>query len=169
MPHERRHASVPTADQMRAVHRRFITGVTVVTTMDRDEPKGLVVNAFMSLSLEPPVVMVAIQRTSSTYPFLFSSDYMAVNMLSVRNAGAVRKFASKDPDKFSGVSWHRGPNGSPLLDGASAYIETVIRERIQASTHTVFISKVVFADSFGEPPLIYYEGQFWTSVGLEAV
>ena len=62
----------PDADLMKQVNRQFVTGVTVVTTMDEDTPRGLAVNAFANISLDPPTVMVCVQRTSSTHDCLFA-------------------------------------------------------------------------------------------------
>jgi flavin reductase (DIM6/NTAB) family NADH-FMN oxidoreductase RutF len=69
-------------DVMKKVNRQFITGVTVVTAMDDGTPRGLAVNAFASISLDPPTVMVAVQHTSSTHDCLFRAGHLAINILS---------------------------------------------------------------------------------------
>lgn len=156
----------PGVDVMKAVNRQFVTGVTVVTTMDGDVPRGLAVNAFMSLSLDPPTVLFAVQHTSGTHPALFARDHVAINILSTANMEAVQSFAGKSADKFAGVDWHAGPFGSPMLDRAAAQLEVSVRERIQASTHTLFVARVLHARSFDEVPLVYTNGQF-TSIPVE--
>jgi flavin reductase (DIM6/NTAB) family NADH-FMN oxidoreductase RutF len=160
---------VPTAlspELIKQVNRRFVTGVTVVTTMDGDVPRGLAVNAFASVSLEPPTVMVCVQRTSSTHDCLFRAGHLAVNILSTDQLDVVQRFATKTPDKFAGLDWHPGPFGSPLLDRSSAQMEVQIRERLQASTHTVFICRVVEAHVTDRSPMVYSSGQFFDSGGL---
>ena len=158
--------SVPDADIMKAVNRKFPTGVTVVTTMEGDSPRGLAVNAFMSLSLDPPTVLFAVQHTSGTLPALFAREHAAINIVSAANADDVKAFASKGVDKFANVDWVPGPFGSPLLGHASAHMEVVLRERIRASTHTLFVARVLHARTFDEPPLVYFDGQFVNSVAL---
>jgi flavin reductase (DIM6/NTAB) family NADH-FMN oxidoreductase RutF len=157
----------PEADLMKQVNRRFVTGVTVVTTMVDDVPKGLAVNAFANISLDPPIVMVAIQRTSSTHDPLFRASHLAINILSTAQLDVVNRFATKSADKFAGLDWHPGPHGSPLLEGSSAQMEVEIRERLQASTHTVFVCRVLGA-SVGEiAPMIYKSGKFFDGAELK--
>jgi flavin reductase (DIM6/NTAB) family NADH-FMN oxidoreductase RutF len=158
--------ALPAPDVMKRVNRQFVTGVTVVTTVADRVPRGLAVNAFMSLSLEPPMVLFAVQHNSGTHPLLYSRDHVAINILSAANSDVVKAFASKGADKFAGVQWRPGPFGSPLIDRASAHIEVIVRERIQASTHTLFVARVMHAESFDEPPLVYFDGQFASSTNL---
>jgi flavin reductase (DIM6/NTAB) family NADH-FMN oxidoreductase RutF len=148
-------------DLMKQVNRQFVTGVTVVTTMDGDRPRGLAVNAFSSISLDPPTVMVCVQRTSSTYECLFRSSHLAINILSADQLDVVTRFAAKSDDKFSGLDWAPGRFGSPLIDRSSAQMEVEIRERLQASTHTVFVCRVVDAAVSDRTPMIYSAGRFF--------
>ena len=155
-----------TTEALREVHTQFVTGVTVVSTMESGQPRGLAVNAFMSLSLEPPLIMVAVQRTSGTYPSLFASDRISVNILAGDQADVVARFAAKGTDKFAGLAWQPGPFGSPLLDGAAAQVEAVIEQRLQAMTHTVFIGRVLLARSFPVHPLVYIGGRLASAADL---
>ena len=151
---------------MKQVNRKFVTGVTVVTAMDGQTPRGLAVNAFSSISLEPPTVMVAIQRTSSTLPCLFSSAHLAINFLSTDQLDVVNRFAVPSPDKFAGIDWAPGPFGSPMIARSSAQLEVEIRERLQASTHTVFICRVVHAVVADLDPMVYGAGRFYDGGAL---
>jgi flavin reductase (DIM6/NTAB) family NADH-FMN oxidoreductase RutF len=153
-------------DLMKQVNRRFVTGVTVVTVMDGDVPKGLAVNAFASVSLEPPTVMVCVQRTSSTHDCLFRAEHLAINILSTDQLDVVQRFAAKSADKFAGLDWRPGPSGSPFIERSSAQMEVQIRERLQASTHTVFICRVVEATVTERNPMVYSAGQFFDSGAL---
>ena len=154
------------SDLMKQVNRRFITGVTVVTTMDGDTPRGLAVNAFASISLDPPTVMVCVQRTSSTHDCLYRSGHLAINILSSDQLDVVQRFAAKSSDKFAGLDWRPGPFGSPLLDRSSAQVEVEIRERLQASTHTVFVCRVLEASVTDRTPMVYSAGQFYDGGAL---
>ena len=91
--------TLPDLDLMKQVNRQFVTGVTVVTTMDNDTPRGLAVNAFSSISLEPPTVMVCVQQTSSTHECLFRAQHLAINIMSVEQMDVVSTFATKAADK----------------------------------------------------------------------
>lgn len=158
--------TTPDLDLMKQVNRQFVTGVTVVTAMDGDAPRGLAVNAFSSISLDPATVMVCVQRTSSTHDCLFLSDHLAINILSRDQLDVVQRFATKSDDKFAGLDWEPGPHGSPLIARSSAQMEAEIRERLQASTHTVFICRVVHAAVEERTPMIYSAGRFFDGDAL---
>jgi flavin reductase (DIM6/NTAB) family NADH-FMN oxidoreductase RutF len=157
---------MPDLDLMKQVNRRFVTGVTVVTAMDEDTPRGLAVNAFSSISLDPPTVMVCVQRTSSTHDCLFRADHLAINILSTDQLDVVNRFATKSADKFAGLDWAPGPHGSPLIERSAARMEVAIRERLQASTHTVFICRVVHADVTDRHPMVYSASGFFDGGAL---
>jgi flavin reductase (DIM6/NTAB) family NADH-FMN oxidoreductase RutF len=159
----------PDLDVMKQVNRQFITGVTVVTAIDEGKPRGLAVNAFASISLEPPTVMVAVQHTSSTHDCLFSAGHLAINILSVDQLDVVGRFAVKSDDKFAGLDWEPGPFGSPLLERSAARMEVEIRERLQASTHTVFMCRVVHAEVTSRDAMIYSAGKFFDGGSLTAL
>lgn len=159
-------ASKPDVDMMKRVNQRFVTGVTVVTAMDGQTPRGLAVNAFSSISLDPATVMVCVQRTSSTHDCLFRADHLAINILSTDQLDVVGTFASKAGDKFKDVEWESGPFGSPLIARSSAQMEVEIRERLQASSHTVFICRVVHAAVAERPPMVYSAGKFFDGGAL---
>lgn len=154
-------ASAPDLDTMKAVNRQFISGVTVVTAMDQHIPRGLAVNAFSSVSLAPPTVMVAVQHTSSTHDCLFAATHLAINILSRDQVDVVNRFAVKSDDKFAGLTWQHGPFGSPLIARSAAQMEIEIRERLRASTHTVFLGRVVHAEVSERPAMIYSAGKFF--------
>ena len=161
---------LPDLDLMKQVNRQFITGVTVVTAMDGETPRGLAVNAFSSISLEPPTVMVCVQHTSSTHDTLFRASHLAINILSVEQLDVVGTFASKAADKFAELDWEPGPyGGAPLLPGSSAQMEVEIRERLRASTHSVFICRVVHAAVSERAPMIYSAGRFFDSTELRSL
>ncbi|WP_244520219.1 flavin reductase family protein [Arthrobacter crystallopoietes] len=114
----------------------------MTTTDSEGRPRGLTLSAYTPVSLDPPLVLVCVQKTSSTYPALFESEHLGINIIANTQRAAVDKFASKADDKFAGLDWHTGPAGSPLIRGSAASIEAEIKERFQAKTHTVFIARV---------------------------
>jgi len=159
----------PDIDLMKQVNRQFVTGVTVVTTMDGETPRGLAVNAFSSISLDPPLVMVCVQRTSSTHDCLFRAGHLAINILSTDQLDVVSTFAGKSDDKFKDLDWENGPFGSPLIARSSAQMEVEIRERLQASTHTVFICRAVHAAASENAPMVYSAGKFFDGGALASL
>ncbi|AKS30990.1 flavin reductase family protein [Mycolicibacterium goodii] len=156
----------PDVELMKQVNRQFVTGVTVVTALDGDLPRGLAVNAYASVSLDPPTVMVAVQHTSSTHACLYRCEHLAINILSTDQLDVVRRFASKGDDKFAGLHWSPGPFGSPLIDRSAAAVEVEIRERLQAGTHTVFMCRVVHAETTHRSPMVYSAGKFFDGANL---
>ncbi|NVM98231.1 flavin reductase family protein [Arthrobacter sp. SDTb3-6] len=154
---------------VRGFNKQFITGVTVVTTREGDKPRGLAVNAYASISFDPPLIMVCIQRTSSTYPALHAATHLGVNILSNRQREVVNVFSSKSDDKFAEFDWHGGPHGSPLIDGSAAMLEAEIRERFQAKTHTVFICRVRHAEVNDVAPMAYKAGKILDGGGLTEI
>lgn len=154
-------------EAMKGFNRQFVTGVTVVTTMAGEEPKGLAVNSYASISLDPPLVLVCVQKTSSSYPALFAASHLGINIISAAQKDVLGVFAQKGVDKFASVDWHEGPHGSPLIDGSAASIEAEIRDRFQARTHTLFVCRVAHAELTEDDPMIYRAGQFFHSRELE--
>jgi flavin reductase (DIM6/NTAB) family NADH-FMN oxidoreductase RutF len=151
----------PWADEVRAVHRHYPTGVTVVTTCVDGEPYGLAVNAFSSISLTPPLVLVCVAVNSNTHERLFNQEHFAVNILAHDQADIAARFAKSGGDKFADLEWRRGDRGSPILEGVSAHLELSIETRMPAYTHTVFVGRVEDACAGEKPPLLYLAGQFF--------
>jgi len=152
---------------MRGFNRQFVTGVTVVTTREGDKARGLAVNSYATVSLDPPLIMVCIQRTSSTYPALHAATHLGVNILANDQRDVVSVFSSKAEDKFATIDWHEGPHGSPLINGSAAMLEAEIRERFQAKTHTVFICRVRHADVNDKSPMVYKASRFYDGENLK--
>jgi 3-hydroxy-9,10-secoandrosta-1,3,5(10)-triene-9,17-dione monooxygenase reductase component len=155
-----------TPDRFRRVMGHFVTGVTVVTTLDGGVPQGITVNALSSVSLEPPLIMVALDRRRFITPSVREAARFAVNVLSEDQQELSDCFAGApvDPgrDLFCGATWTPGSTGLPLIDGAIATIECTVVERFQAGDHELFIGRVD-AMANAEPhamPLLYYRRQY---------
>lgn len=150
-------------EALKAVHRSYPTGVTIVTAAVEDEVRGLTVNAFASISLTPPLIMVAIAQNAATHEFLYRGRQFAVNVLATDQVPLLKRFSQPIPDKFEGVGWSSGVGGAPILDGVAAVLEALIVQRAQAFTHTVFVAEVTRAQTFERPPLIYMGSRFFDS------
>ena len=160
----------PSFEELKEFNRKFVSGVTIVTVQDSvGRPRGLAVSAYMSLSLDPPLVVVCVQNSSSTYPALFEARYLGINILSHSQRAIVDRFASKSDDKFAGIDWHAAPAGSPLIHGASASVEAEIRERFRAKTHVVIIARVRHLEVSSFEPMVYKAGKFYAGASLEEI
>ncbi len=154
------------AEALRAVHRKFPTGVTIVTTLEGNAPIGLAVNAFSSVSLDPPLVLFCVGKSALTYPRLFAGDAVGLNILARDQRAVAERFAVSGGDKFERVKWTVGANGAPLLSECAARLEGVIETRIAAPTHTIFITRVTGAEALDREPLLYLGGTYFDSGDL---
>jgi flavin reductase (DIM6/NTAB) family NADH-FMN oxidoreductase RutF len=157
----------PSPEEIRGFHRKFVTGVTIVTATDGQKPRGLALNAFSSVTVSPAMVLVCVNKTSSTHDVLFSAKTFAVNLLSRDQLDVANRFAAKSDDKFSGLDWHTGDHGSPIIENSCAYLEAEISMRVRTSTHTVFFGRVLSAHSTDNEPLVYLGGEFFDGAKLE--
>jgi flavin reductase ActVB len=141
---------------------RFASGVTVVTTTDASGKRaGFTANAFSSVSLDPPLVLVCLQKDADCYAAFMQAGHFAVSILSRGQEEIARRFATKAIDKFDGTPAGGGPRtGMPLVQGASAAIECLMRNRVDAGDHTILIGEVVHADTGSAEPLLHFNRRF---------
>lgn len=137
--------------------------VTVVTTMtEGGTPAGTTVSAFMSLSLEPPMVVISLDRASTLLGHLSPGTHVGINVLAAHQDGAALCFARKVEDKFDGVAWHLDA-GLPRLDGSAAWLACEIDSLIDGGDHIIATAFVAHADvADAAPPLVYYRRTFGT-------
>ncbi len=141
---------------------RFVTGIAIVTTFDaEDRPAGMTVNSFASVSLDPPLVSIAIDHLASAWPVLADAERWTVNILEAHQEALSRRFASSLPERFEGVGWQRGPDNELLIDGALAWISCERWRALEAGDHTVLFGTVRGggAAEHGRP-LLYYRGGY---------
>jgi flavin reductase (DIM6/NTAB) family NADH-FMN oxidoreductase RutF len=147
--------------EFRNVIGHFASGVTVITTSADGARHGTTASAVASLALEPPMLLVCMNRESATGLAMASTGAFAVNILGEEHGELAIRFARKGSDKFEGVELADGQCGQPLLAGAIAHLECRVTEQVAAGTHTVFIAEVEAATAqVGAPPLAYYRGRF---------
>lgn len=141
---------------------RFATGVTVVTAFDADDrPVGMTVNSFASVSLDPPLISIAIDHAASAFPALRDAGRWTVNILEAHQESLSRRFSAIDSDRFDGVGWRRGPDNELLLDGVLAWLVCRRWKGLEAGDHTVLIGEVVGGDAAEHGrPLLYYRGGY---------
>ena len=144
----------------RDVAGHFATGVTVITTANAGLPAGTTASAVASLSMDPPMMLVCLNRSSATHDQIAASGVFGVNILAQDQGQTASAFARKGTDKFAGISWSAAPNGVPLIDGSLATIACRVVETTAGGTHTVFLGEVIDAAAFPGEPLTYYRGTF---------
>lgn len=159
----------PNSLDIKAFHRKFPTGVMVVTVMDDGQPRGLALNAFTSITIEPAVIMVCVAHSSTTHDAMLRSKTFGLNVLANDQFPLAGVFASKAPDKFSAVEWNLGLHGSPLLVGACAQLEAQILSTTAMSTHTMFLGEVKWAAAGEHNPLLYLGSQFFDGAALSCI
>lgn len=146
----------------RQVMGTFPTGVTIVAAVDPlDEPLGLTVNSFTSVSLEPPLILVCIDRASSSHDRLMEAGSFSVNILAAHQGGMAARFALDPPEgRFDGVGWRPAPSGSPVLDGVAAWLDCVLDGVHPGGDHSILLGRVQTAEVAGGPALAYHRGAF---------
>jgi flavin reductase (DIM6/NTAB) family NADH-FMN oxidoreductase RutF len=150
------------ARELRNIMGHFATGVTVITTKNVDgKPFGLTANAFTSLSLDPPLVLICVDKTVDCYACFEESKVFVVNFLSEDQEHLSRRFATKGIEKFEGVPYRLGECGVPLLDGAMGYIECKLLNGYDGGDHTIYVGEILSAAASGDRPLLFFKGKYY--------
>jgi flavin reductase (DIM6/NTAB) family NADH-FMN oxidoreductase RutF len=151
-----------TAEDFRAVMRRFPTGVTIVTTIGDDgEPKGFTANAIASVSLEPPMVLVCVSRQARSHPLIAQAGRFCVNILALEQETWAVRFAARDRgDPFEDLAHHPGATGAPVIDEALGFLDCELAEEHTAGTHTIFLGNVVDCGYRDGAPLGYFNAAY---------
>lgn len=134
--------------------------VSVVTSLDPEGPHGSTVSAFCSLSLRPPMVLVALDRDSALLGRIERTRRYGVNVLARGQEELAERFARKGSDKFAGIEWSRD-QGLPRLPGTQAWLACEVDELLPGGDHLIATAQVVGADHREAEPLVYQERTFW--------
>jgi len=150
--------------EFRTIIGHFATGVTVITTADGDELQGMTANAVTSLSLEPTMILVCVEKATYTHGVLERGGVFAVNILGEHQEEVSRLFAKRSPPEtgtLRGLAFSRGHTGAPLLDDCLAYIECRVADVLEGGDHSIFLGEVVAAQATSDvAPLIFYRGRY---------
>lgn len=148
-------------DAFRAVMRRFPTGVTVVTTIVDGTPKGFTANAFSSVSAEPPMILICVNRQARSHPLISAAGHFCVNILDLDQREVAERFATRsERDPFAEIAWRRERTGSPVIEASLGYLDCKLAEEHSAGTHTIFIGEVLASGSRDGAPLGYFNGAY---------
>jgi flavin reductase (DIM6/NTAB) family NADH-FMN oxidoreductase RutF len=142
----------------------FPTGVTVVAARGTaDAPVGLTVNSLTSLSLDPPLLLVCIDRKASCHDRLIDAGSFAVSILSSDQVHVARRFAEGRPEvRFHGVAWRPGVTGDPVVEGSTGWVSCTLESVYEGGDHSILVGRVADSGVGEGEALTFYRGEFGT-------
>ncbi len=151
--------------QFRQLLGRFATGVTILTVATpQDRPLGMTANSLASVSLQPPLISVCVDREAEMHDVILQAPEFVVNVLASPQEALARRFSDKHEDRFEGVGYHLSPEGLILLDGVLAHIVCERDATHPAGDHTIVLGRVIGGGTYDGHPLLYYRGGY-TALG----
>lgn len=152
----------------RHVLGHFCSGVVIVTGTGDGEPAGLSAQSFTALSLEPPMVLFCVARTSTSWPRFRDSGRFRVHVLGKHQEELCRRFAVSGGPKFADVDWAWDDKGNPTIAGCSAYVDCRLKTVYDEGDHHIVIGHVDDAHlGNSSEPLLFYQGAFRRLLSLE--
>jgi len=147
--------------ELRRLMGQFATGVTIITTRDdTGRPYGLTANAFTSLSLDPPLVLICIDRNAETFSHFYTARAFVVNVLTEEQTELSARFAKSGGFKFEGLAYETNAAGVPVLDGTLAHLECALTETHEAGDHVIHVGRVENFAIRGGRPLLFFQGRY---------
>ena len=171
MTHHQNRPSPNDQQWYRRVMGQFPTGVTLITATDREEPVGMVVGSFASVSLEPPLVSFYPAKTSTTWPKIEAAGSFCVNVLGAEQEMLCRAFMAKNQDVFQENAWKKSKlTSAPALEDAIAWIDCRISSVADAGDHWLVTGEVLDMD-IGRPgmPMLFFRGGYGRFDGASRV
>ncbi len=149
------------AKSLRTAFGAFATGVTIVTTRGPDgADAGLTANSFSSLSIQPPMVLWSLSKTSSSIDAFRGSAHFAVHVLSAEQEALSTRFATKGVERFAGVPVDRGPDSIPMLRDCAARFVCKTAYQHEGGDHVIFVGQVLEFAHAGRFPLVFHGGRY---------
>ena len=149
---------------LRAVMRHWTTGVAILAARDGARAHGMTVNAFSSVSLEPPLVLACVERSVRTHPLVKNSGAFAISILCQGQESVSDRFAGRDTEhenRFEGLQTFSAVTGAPILTPNMGYLDCAVVAAHEHGTHTIFVAEVVAAKlEQCETPLVYYNRNY---------
>jgi flavin reductase (DIM6/NTAB) family NADH-FMN oxidoreductase RutF len=148
------------SSHQRKIFGHFATGVTIVTTDGEGGPHGLTANAVASLSLDPPLALVAVEKKAQTHGYLKLNRCFAINILRVDQEDLSRRFATPGPKDFSDLNLRKGETTAPILADCLAFVDCRVVEILPGGDHEIFVGEILAGEIHGGEPLLYYAGRY---------
>jgi flavin reductase len=146
--------------KQRKILGQFATGVTVVTTGGVAGLHGMTANAVASLSLDPPLVLVAVEKRALTLEYLKKNRCFAINILRFDQEGLSRRFAAPGPKDFSDLQTTSAATASPILADCLAYLDCKVVDILPGGDHEIFVGEILAGEHHDGEPLLYYAGSY---------
>jgi 3-hydroxy-9,10-secoandrosta-1,3,5(10)-triene-9,17-dione monooxygenase reductase component len=146
--------------RFREVLGHFATGVTIVTANEEGVPVGFSCQSFSALSLDPPMVLLAPAKSSTSWPRIAEAGSFCVNILGQHQEAVCRAFAVSGGDKFDGIDWTPGVTGAPLIAGSLAHVECTLGAIFEGGDHELVTGHVVAVEAHDGAPLLFYRSGF---------
>lgn len=149
-------------EEFRAALGRFASGITIITTFDEklNRPLGITVSAFSSLSLNPPLVVICIDKDAYLHDYIKAFGAFAVNILAEGQDKLSNLFASREIDKFKNISYSMSEMKLPLLDDVLVNMECNIVSDYEGGDHTIFVGEIMSVKTTDANPLLYFHGGY---------
>lgn len=145
----------------RRLMSRFASGIAIITTRDGERDLGMTVNAFCSVSLSPPLVLVCVDHQATMHDLLLRHPKLGISIMASEHEAHCRRFADKrETRRFDGVACRRGESSVLLLEDAMAHLECQLVRHCAAGDHTIFIAQVERGSMRDARPLLFFGGQF---------
>jgi len=152
-------------DEFRGAMRHLTGGVSVITVGQGKDITGMTVTSVSSLSVDPPTLIVSINRESSSWPVLKRHGFFGVNILAANQLDVAERFTGKGglkgADRFAGAQWTTRISGVPLLAGALAAIDCQVEDIVERHSHAIVIGRVLDIQTSGHTAaLAYWQGRY---------
>ncbi|NML76684.1 flavin reductase family protein [Rhizobium sp. S-51] len=152
------------ADGLKSALRNLTGGVSIITAGEGEARTGATVTSATALSVEPPRMLVSLNRTSSTWPVVERYGHFCVNIVGPLHEGLANQFAGrgglKGPDRYRGASWTTLVSGAPVLEDAASAIDCEVEEVLERHSHAIVIGRVVGIRVLGGGSLVYGNGRY---------
>lgn len=145
----------------RRIFGQFATGVTVITTKFGEELHGMTANAVTSLSLSPPLALVAVDRQAHMHEQLRRAGAFAINILRADQESLSQRFAKRGPKEFGDLAFTPGPHsGAAVFADVLAWVDCRLAETLPGGDHDIFVGEIVAGECVGGAPLLYFAGKY---------
>ncbi|MBA2638313.1 MAG: flavin reductase family protein [Solirubrobacterales bacterium] len=165
---EEQPADVSRKEELRVVMGCFATGAAIITAVLDDEPHGLVVNSFTSVSLDPPLILFCPGKSSATWPAIETAGQFVVNILAADQETLCRKFSKKGEDRFSDGTHAMSDDGGLILDDIVAFLWCRVEQVHDAGDHFITVGRVLDLGLKRDvSPLVFYKGAYHNLAGFD--
>jgi len=146
--------------EQRRIMGMFATGVTVASTVVDGKTWGMTASAVASLSLDPPLVLLAVQRDTHSHEMFQTAKCYALNILAADQQKLSNRFAFEGPRDFSGIETIEAETGAPVIRDALGWVDCRVREVLSGGDHDIFLGEIVAGDARNGDPLLYFRGGY---------